>query len=229
MKNPVIILHGALGSGPQLKPLEDLLSPHFNVHTISLSGHGGQPFMHSFSIENFTRELSAYMSANDIAKADIFGYSMGGYVALNLARKEPHRVGKIFTLGTKLHWTPEIAEKEVKMLNADKIAEKVPAFATALAQRHEPNDWKEVLSRTASLMIGLGQGHGLTDQDYSNIAHEVIIGIGLEDNMVTLEESRHVADLLPNGALKEFDGFKHPVEQIDTRVLAQEITAFFQA
>ena len=76
------------------------------------------------------------MNENYIQTIDIFGYSMGGYVALWLARFYPDRVGKIFTLGTKLKWNDEEAEKEIKMLNPEKVELKVPAFAQQLAERH---------------------------------------------------------------------------------------------
>ena len=54
---------------------------------------------------------------------------MGGYVALQLANKHPKYVQKIITLGTKFAWDKETAAKEVKMLNPEKIEEKIPAFA----------------------------------------------------------------------------------------------------
>ena len=47
-----------------------------------------------------------------ITRADIFGYSMGGYVALHAARRHPERIGSIMTLGTKFAWDTPTAEKE---------------------------------------------------------------------------------------------------------------------
>ena len=45
-------------------------------------------------------------------------------------------IQKVFTLATKFEWTPDIAQKEIKMLDAAKIAEKIPAFAQLLEKRH---------------------------------------------------------------------------------------------
>ncbi len=81
---------------------------------------------------------------------------MGGYVGLNLAKEYPELVGRIVTLGTKFAWTKEVAEKEIKMLNPEKIAEKIPAFADRLKSIHTNNNWKEVVRKTARMMYGLG-------------------------------------------------------------------------
>jgi pimeloyl-ACP methyl ester carboxylesterase len=51
---------------------------------------------------------------------------MGGYVALKTAVLHPGRIEAIVTLGTKFHWDPENASNEVRMLNPEKIEEKVP-------------------------------------------------------------------------------------------------------
>lgn len=224
----LLLLHGALGSEAQLLPLKELLTPHFdNIHSLSFSGHGGQPLDGvDFSIEQFTEDVLMFLNKHNIGQTDIFGYSMGGYVALNLALHHPAKVGHIFTLGTKLEWSPEIAQKEVKMLDAEKIEEKVPAFAKMLEQRHAPVSWKEVLQKTTSMMIHLGDGAALPFDRFKDIHQPVVIGIGDEDNMVTMEESEFVAKLLPGGELKVFNGFKHPLEQVDVTILAGEIKRF---
>ena len=73
-----------------------------------------------------------------------------------LAKQQPERVGRIMTLATKFHWDEPTAQKECGMLDADKIEAKVPAFAAALAKRHAPNNWKEVLNRTKDMLLAMG-------------------------------------------------------------------------
>ncbi|MBL6449538.1 alpha/beta hydrolase [Fulvivirga sp. 29W222] len=228
MSQTILILHGALGSKEQLLPVTEALGSAFNTKSISFSGHGGVPFDGTFDINGFTEEVLTFMATENLEKVDIFGYSMGGYVALNLALKHPEKVGKIYTLGTKLEWSQDIAQKEIKLLDAEKIEEKAPAFAKTLNDRHAPTDWKEVLQKTSQMMISLGDGAALSLEEFKNISHQVIVGIGDEDNMVTIEESEKVANLLPQGSLQIFKGFKHPIEQIDVALLTAKITSFMQ-
>ncbi|MDX1939355.1 MAG: alpha/beta fold hydrolase [Saprospiraceae bacterium] len=229
MRESLLLLHGALGSAAQLQLLKALLSKHFTVYTLDFSGHGGEPFKSDFSIAAFADEVLTFLDVNIIEKTHIFGYSMGGYVALHLAKLYPDKIDKIFTLGTKFDWNPETAEREVKMLKPLKIKEKIPAFAKILKERHEPNDWEELLHKTAIMMLALGNGGVLKEEDFKNIKHHIIIGIGSEDNMVTLAESQAVAAILPHGKLLLFSNFKHPIEQIDIITLADAIELFIKS
>ncbi len=109
------------------------------------------------------------------------------------------------------------------MLNPAKIEEKVPAFARQLAAIHSANDWKAVMHRTADMMVALGAGKKLSQEELTQIEQVVYIGIGSEDHMVSLEESREATTLLPNGHLVTMDGFKHPIDRIDNLLLATYI------
>lgn len=224
----LLLLHGAIGSEKQFENLSLILKDIFEIHTLNFSGHGGKPFCGSFSIQQFAIEVSDYLEANSINSINIFGYSMGGYVALYLSKMHPEKIGKIFTLGTKFHWTPEIAQHEVRMLNPEKIAEKIPAFANELQQRHLPNDWKAVLNETVKMMIGLGSNEPLTAQDFQQIKIPVCVGIGENDKMVSFEETEVVCKHLPNAQLLTIPATPHPIEKVNVEQLVVAISDFFK-
>ena len=226
MKNNLLLLHGALGSEVQLKPLQELLSTDFNVHTLNFEGHGGRTSDDAFDMGRFAENVVEKLQTVGISNTHIFGYSMGGYVALTLAKKHPEMVESIVTLGTKFNWNLESAQQEVKMLNPEKIEEKVPAFAKRLHELHQPNDWKMVMQKTAEMMLALANGKRLTDSDLNQIQHKILIGIGSLDNMVTIEESENAATQLPNGTLQIIENVKHPIEKVDMTILATVIQEF---
>ena len=222
----LLLLHGALGCKKQFTALETLLSEKYEVHSFNFSGHGGSTNEKGFSTELFVEDTKQYMEENSIGCCHIFGYSMGGYVALHFAKIYPHKIGKIITLATKFDWTPLSAEKEVKMLDPELIALKVPKFAEMLADRHSPSDWKLVLKKTADMMIGLGNGSALTDDDFKSVSAETIIAVGELDKMVSVESSKKVAHILPNGKLLILENVEHPIEKVDVRTLAGLIANF---
>ncbi|AXG68486.1 tropinesterase [Kordia sp. SMS9] len=226
MKTNLLLLHGALGSEAQLKSLQELLANDFNVHTLNFEGHGGRTFTHEFEMERFANNVVEKLQTLGISNTHIFGYSMGGYVALTLAKKHPEKVDKIVTLGTKFNWSFESAQQEIKLLNPEKIEEKVPAFAKRLHELHQPNDWKKVMHKTAEMMLDLANGKKLTNSDLQEIQHKTLIAIGALDNMVTLEESENAATQLPNGTFKIVENVKHPIEKVDLNVLANLIRDF---
>lgn len=222
MKN-IILLHGAIGAKDQLEPLANELNQQgFNVFTLSFGGHGQIPFQTNFGIEQFALELEQFIKVNNLITPTVFGYSMGGYVALYLAHQQHTLLGNIITLGTKFEWSPEISEKEVKMLDAKTITAKVPKFAEALKTRHG-NDWELLLQKTAEMMLSLGKKNALSLHDFTSIQNKVLIGLADKDNMVSLPETTAVYKQLPNGNMYMLPNTKHPIETVNCNLLAKII------
>lgn len=225
---PILLLHGALGSASQFDALLPHLLPERRVFALNFPGHGGSPTDEPFSMQRFSDFVLHFLKKENLSQADIFGYSMGGYVALYLAWKNPERVRRIFTLGTKLDWSPETAAGMNRMFDPEKIEAKVPQFAETLAKTHAPLDWKEVCRNTAAFLDDLGNGKGIPQKAFGQIACPVTIGLGELDNVVTHEESRAVATALPNGRFEILAGCKHPIEQVDFVLLAERLRKFFR-
>lgn len=227
MMKSIILLHGAIGASDQLQPLADALSNNnTHIHLLNFAGHGQKPFHpNGFSIAAFAEELKAYITVNHLEQASVFGYSMGGYVALYLAHQQPGLLGHIITLGTKFEWSPEIAQKEIKMLDAKTILEKVPKFAEALQVRHGAN-WEVLLQKTAELMTGLGAHPLLNEETFHAISHKVLIGLADHDSMVTLNETTTVFKQLKQAYMYMLPATKHPIETVNISLLARIIEDF---
>jgi pimeloyl-ACP methyl ester carboxylesterase len=229
VSHSLLVLHGAIGSSAQLKPLAAALEKEgFDPKLFDFTGHGGREMpAAAFSIPLFADDVIRWMDEQRISRIDIFGYSMGGYVALYMARHYPERVGAVLTLATKFDWNPAGAEKEVKMLNPERIAEKIPKFAATLEQRHAPQDWKEVLKRTADMMLAMGSQPPLSDEDLQSIPHTTALYVGDKDTMVTIEETIRVSRQLKNARFSVLLETTHPIEQMDTELLIAAAKNFF--
>jgi pimeloyl-ACP methyl ester carboxylesterase len=222
--NSLLILHGALGDAKQMSPLVSILEKEgHDIHTLNFSGHGGEPFKTNFGIEQFAEDVLNYLNAHQLNNVDVFGYSMGGYVAVWLAKHHPEKIEKIITLGTKFDWSVESAEKEVRKLNAEKIAEKVPAFARILEHRHAPNDWKELLKKTGEMMLGLGKEPLLTEEILKTIQMPSLICLGDQDDMADRNYAEQVASFLPKGKFKLLENTPHPIEKVDLKMIVSLI------
>jgi len=222
----LLILHGAIGAADHMKPLADKLADTYKAHTLNFSGHGGMPYTEAFSIPLFAKEVAEFITVRKLQNVSIFGYSMGGYVAMYLAKQQPDLVQKVVTLATKFHWDEATAAREVQMLDAEKIEAKVPAFANALKERHAPNDWKEVLARTADMLQGLGKDNALKPEDYTGIQAPALLLLGDKDKMITLEETVSTYKALPNAQMGMLPATPHPIEQVDAGLLAYFIKRF---
>ncbi len=211
----MLCLHGALGTAAQFDSLRPYFPDGFGLLTPNLPGHGGLPLDRPYTLPDFAEAVLATLEQAQIVQTDIFGYSMGGYVALWLAWKYPERVGRVVTLNTKLDWSPETAARMGGLFDPEKIALKAPQLAEALARAHAPADWRQVALYSADFVRALGAGQGLPPEAFAQIACPVLVLRGELDTTVTAEESRQVAEWLPDGRYGEIAGGRHALEQVD--------------
>lgn len=230
MKNKaqLLLLHGALGSKKQFSTLKPLLEEKFELFELDFDGHGDGKETNHFSIELFTENVRAFLLEKELNSINIFGYSMGGYVALNLAVQNPELITKMVTLGTKFDWNLDSAKKEAGMLVPEVIEEKVPAFAEKLKNEHPSKDWKNLVRETANMMLRMGNGETIQHEDLRKLSCEVVVGWGNKDRMVSREESVLLSSLLPNSHFVELEDVLHPLDQIAPEILASYICKSFE-
>lgn len=220
--------HGALGSSADLDKLaEALQKENYTVFTFSFSGHGNTDFETDFDIKQFTLELQQFILKNALVQPSVIGFSMGGYVALNLARRSPEIIDKIITLGTKFNWSKEVVEKEVKLLDAEVMLTKVPAFAKSLELKHGEK-WKTLLLRTAELMRDISVNNYLNSESLKTIQNKTLVGLGDKDQMVSLEETISVYRSLPKANMYILPNTKHPIEQLNSTLFVAVIKDYLR-
>jgi len=229
-KENLLLLHGAIGCCDQFNSLTGPLSASAKTHAFNFTGHGGNPFQgNDFSIAGFAGEVIAEMNSRNIEKTAVFGYSMGGYAGIFLAYHYPERIKCVMTLATKFNWDERIAEKETKLLDPETIGNKLPAFAEELRLRHAPNNWKELLNRTAMMLKEMGRDNPLKPEMLNQVKQPVLLMVGDRDKMVSLEETMDTYRLLPNARLSVLPGTPHPLEKVDPARLLFEITEFLKS
>jgi len=224
----LLCLHGALATKDQFAKLIPTLEGKINADAINFSGHGGFSIpAKGYTFEQFSEDILAYADQHKIEKINLFGFSMGGYVALFFASRHPERVNKIMTLNVKFNWDPASTAKETAMLNAEKMIEKVPGYANQLMMQHGLNLWKQVLDSTSGMMNDLSKNILLTEEDYNKITCPVLLGIGDRDFTSSVEETLAVFRKLKSASFWVLPNTSHPFEKINTNEVANEIMKFF--
>ena len=80
--NKLLLLHGALGSDHQTQRLFEVLRKRYEVLRLEFRGHGKRSSKDcSFNLNLLADDVLEFIARNQIEGIDIFGYSMGGYVA----------------------------------------------------------------------------------------------------------------------------------------------------
>ncbi|MGD8464685.1 MAG: alpha/beta hydrolase [Anaerolineae bacterium] len=101
--NPVVLLHGWLGSwGTWLGTMEALADTH-RVYALDFWGFGeSDNRRESYAVADFVALADQFMEKLGIQVAPVVGHSMGGTVALNLALDRPGRVKKVIIVGSPI-------------------------------------------------------------------------------------------------------------------------------
>lgn len=225
-----MVLHGALGCADQMQPMASALQAqrqYASVLTMELPGHGrtALPSGIPFSMRGFALALQERIHREGLARPVVFGYSMGGYIALLLEHLAPGTIGGIVTLGTMLHWTPTIAQAAASRLDGAVLRAKVPSYADLLAARHaEAGGWELLLARTSTLLRELGDGPLLTRETLAAVHCPVHLLVGGRDDSVTLEETTNAASSLPRARASLLPDMPHPIEKVDLAVVAREVS-----
>lgn len=215
---PLLFLHGALGSGEQFRSCFTEAVPN-HWHFPDLQGHGkrskdGFPA----SLEAMADDLQQWISQQGWTEVNVFGYSMGGYVALLLASREQQPIRNITTLGTKMEWSPETAARETSRLNPEIMEQKIPAFAERLAALHG-HEWKELVRQTAGWLEQLGATSPLNAASFARVQIPVRVCLGSKDTMVGEAESRAAVEAMPNAQFVLLEDEPHVLEQVSEMAL----------
>lgn len=91
---------------------------HFRVITFDLRGIGDsdKPDI-PYSLDMLADDALGLLDALGIERAHVLGHSLGGGIALFMARKQPHRVAKMI-LASTLYWGPKVGMPSARAMQA---------------------------------------------------------------------------------------------------------------
>lgn len=221
-KPTILFLHGALGVAQDMEPLMNLLSEKgYRTLAFNFSGHGtGAAWPNEFRIELFAKDLDKYVKEHELKNLTVFGYSMGGYVALfHKAHFEDSPIDRIITYGTKFNWSQTSVGRELLMLNPEHLESKFPTFSDTLKEKHGDR-WKSILHSTAHLMQNLEKLDGLSREDLMDVDIPVTLLLGDQDRMVTTEETHLTKTWLHHADVKTVTHSKHEIDKANLKEIS---------
>lgn len=198
---PLVLLHGAYMNIPSMGAIIPRLAETHKVYALEFQGHGRTTDIERpITYPNLADDVAAFMDAVGLAKADVFGYSMGAAAGLQLAIRHPEKVNKLVAASVAYDaegWQPEfkafIPQMTVEMFvnlpfaeDYRKVAanpEGFPALVKKLIQlEKEPMAWeKEVRAMKTPVLIISG------DADVATLEHSVamfrLLGGGVMGDM----------------------------------------------
>jgi pimeloyl-ACP methyl ester carboxylesterase len=129
---PMIILHGLMGSSDNWLPQAKMLGEHYHVWVVDQRNHGQSPHNNEFNYKVLSEDILNFIQEHHIDSPVIIGHSMGGKAAMNFALTHPDKLDKLIVV--------DIAPKAYDVRH-DHIVEGLKAVPIDSVQsRQEAND-----------------------------------------------------------------------------------------
>jgi pimeloyl-ACP methyl ester carboxylesterase len=207
--DPLIVLHGAYMNIPSMGAIIPKLAQTQKVYALEFQGHGRTTDIdRPITYPNLADDVAAFMDSIGLAKANVFGYSMGAEAGLQLAIRHPAKVNKLVAAsvaydlkGWQPAFTDVIPQMTVEMILAMPFAKEYPKLAAnpngfaelarkLIALEKEPMKWEDqVIAMKTPVLIITG------DADVTTLEHSVAMfrllgGGGMGDMGKPLAPSR---------------------------------------
>ena len=215
---PLLLIHGLGSRGEDWSGLvPSLAAQGFHVYVPDLLGYGrsSKPNVdYSISLEEQT--VVDFMKAVHLERADVAGWSMGGWVALKLTIDHPQLVRRLIVYDSAGIYFPPTFDATfftpTDSMGVAKLMEKLsprpkpmPAFiADAAIRRLQETGW--VIRRTILSMEG---GKDLLDFQLHLIDKPTLIVWGSEDHLIPLGVGETMHRQIPGSSMLVVDGCGH--------------------
>ena len=154
---PLLLLHGGLGSIAMFGPLLPALAERREVIAVDLHGHGRTALGdRPIRIPAMGDDVAVLLRELGYARVDVLGYSMGGGVAFRLAVQHPELVRRLALVSAGFArdgFHPEMLpmQAQVGAAMAEQMKE-TPMYRSYAAVAPHPGDFPRLLDRMGELM-----------------------------------------------------------------------------
>jgi pimeloyl-ACP methyl ester carboxylesterase len=242
---PLLFLHGFLFDGRQYQEQITALRDRYRCVTLDFRGQGRSgPARDGFQIERQAADVSAVIRRLGLAPVHLVGLSMGGFVGLRLAARQPDLVRSLALLNTSASRHAPAKVPELVSLAAiarlaglsprplvDAIERELygPAFRTDPGTEAVRAAWRERWAAAdRSSLVRTMLGFLLRSDvraELPDIGAPTLVVAGAADASLPAERSREIAQLVAGARYVELPGVGHsaPLEAPDevTRLLTE--------
>lgn len=252
---PILLLHG---SGPGANAISNwqfalpFLGEKYHCLAPDIAGFGATrhprpPQGAAEWIKVWIRQLMDFLDACKLPKVHLVGNSMGGGVALHLARHDPERFGKIVLMGAvgvpflateglRRGWgyyrtgtREELVYLISKFLHRPEIMG--DDLRTIAESRYQFVMQDSVRKQFESMFPGDTQDHVdafvVPDGELQKMQHPFLVTHGREDFFIPLQNSYYLVERLPNAQLHVFHHCGHWVQIEQRKAFNQLLRDFF--
>ena len=154
---PLLLLHGGLGSIDVFAPLPPSRAKHRQVFAVDLHGHGRTALGdRPISLVDMGDDMAVILDALGYERVDVLGYSMGGGVAFRLAVQHPEKVRRLALVSTPFAqdgFHPEMLPQQAQVgAGMAEYLKTTPMYKAYAAVAPKPEEFPRLLDRMGEMM-----------------------------------------------------------------------------
>jgi pimeloyl-ACP methyl ester carboxylesterase len=231
--------------------LVDRLARDREVILLANRGVGASTGVVPDNVTDMTRDVLRFIDALGISEVDVLGFSLGGYIAQELALMRPRAVRRIVLAGTAPQGAPEVhrwSDDVYAHATADEITTETAlniffsgseesrakgmAYLARTQVRQTDRDAPTDLA-TRDAQLAAITAWGIPDASKLNrlagITQPTFVAIGDNDTMMKTKNSQLLADNLPNAHLRIYPDANHGFLSQYPEPFADHVNTFLNA
>ena len=237
--HPILFIHGFPFDRTMWRPLMATLTGWRRIAP-DLRGLGLSEAPESYSMAEYADDLAALMDALHVPQAVVCGLSMGGYVAFELLRRHPARVGALILTATRAEADDEagkqrrgdmiaLVERQGPAVLAEVLLPQLLAPANLTAMPHVTEHLRTMIAGSPVKGV-VGALRAMRDRaDATPLLRKIevptLVIAGRDDQLIPPAASRQLADAIPGALFTLIPDAGHlcPLEQpvTTTKVIAE--------
>jgi 3-oxoadipate enol-lactonase len=219
---PIVLIHAFPLDARMWQPQRDALAGSHRVITPDLRGFGRSTATPPpRTIDAHADDVAALLDHLVIPCATVLGLSMGGYVALALARRHRARLARLVLADTRA--AADTAEgraardRNIALVESQGVAAMLDGMLPRLVSPDAPADVVATVRAIGASQSPVGITAALAalrdrpdaTKDLASLALPVLVLVGREDTLTPPAEARALADAIPSATLVEIPGAGH--------------------
>ena len=225
----IVVLHGAAGcTQMETELLARRLSHSYRVVALDFASHGQSDSFDAipYSPGLFVDNVSALFEHLNIQQAHVFGFSLGGFIALAFAHQNPDCVKKLAVHATNLVWDEKLVTTMLARLDHAMIKTKSRELVNYLSAMHGEDHWASLFERMKTYTIQL---RDYLDEygDVHQVEMPTLVTAVDKDDLFTVHSPVYLYDRLPQGTLAIIPGQRHALQNVDLDQLVPLILRHF--
>lgn len=241
--DPLVLIHGMTDNSRSWS----LIAPYFaeagyHIYMIDLRGHGetDQPDTGFYTTADYAADISAFMDAEDIEKADIIGHSLGSMTAQTFELLYPEKCDHVVwesttpvsadalgtyyyeygqSIGTGGH--PDDAFMDEWYACVNPVDEEFLKYEMEESQALPGADWERIAG-------GASFSNLMPYYPYMDDSVSTLILWGTADSFFGEDKQNQLKELVPFAEFISYDGIGHNIQWENAEQMAKDCIAFFQ-